>query len=149
VIRPFEPGDAQECSRILCECLTADPNLDSELRAKLLEHESEAEMLERSGLFYLAVKEWEGEIAGFGGLDLNEIRLLFVRPRHQQKGIGRAILRHLEAMVPPAVFRDMFVYASPGAVGFYRSAGFKSGGSHVFNVGGAPLLTEFMTRTLR
>ncbi len=149
MIRPFEPGDAWACSRILHECLDADSGLGPELRGRLLEHESEARMLERSGLYYLAVEEWEGEIAGFGGLDLNEIRLLFVQPRHRQKGIGRAILRHFETMVPPALFRDMFVYAAPGAVGFYQSAGFISGGVHIFDLDGMPLWTEFMTRSLR
>jgi putative acetyltransferase len=105
-------------------------------------------MLERSGLFYLAVEELEGEIAGFGGLDLNEIRLLFVSPHYRHRGVGSAILRHLEDMVPPALFKDIFVYAAPGAVGFYQSAGFRSGGEYVFDFEGFPLSTEFMTRDL-
>ncbi len=102
----------------------------------------------RSTLFYVAVEESGGEIAGVAGLELNEIRLLFVAPGRQREGIGSALLEHLESMVPQAVFREIFLYASPGAAGFYESQGYNSRGRHNFENHEIILPTIFMSKML-
>jgi hypothetical protein len=58
------------------------------------------------------------------------------------------LLGHLEALVPPALFADIFVYSAPGAAGFYQAHGFRSRGKHAFNVGDYVVPTIFMTKKL-
>ncbi len=149
MIRPFQSDDAAACCDIVHGCILGDADLSSAVQQSLLIRETPALMRERAGLFYLAVHETAGTVTGFGGLDLNEIRLLFVSPRHRREGIGRAIIAHFETLVPPDFFRDMFVYAAPGAVGFYGRLGFEARGKSSFDIEGLPLVTVFMTKHLR
>jgi GNAT superfamily N-acetyltransferase len=149
MIRQFRSDDAEICCELLRACIRHDPEIPGSLRQALLQAESFQSMQERGSLFYIAVWETEGEVVGLGGLDMNEIRLLFVSPAHQRRGIGRAILEHLEALVPPALFKDVFVYAAVSASGFYQACGYSPRGEHSFDIGGQLLPTIFMTKRLR
>lgn len=146
MIRPFQPDDAQACSEIIRACVLEDPGLSPQLKEKLLGLETPAAMLERAQLYYVAVCESDGVLTGLAGLDLNEIRILFVSPAHRHGGIGRALVEHLGSMVPQALFKDIFVYSMPGAAGFYRALGFRDRGPAVFDIRGIPMETVFMTR---
>jgi GNAT superfamily N-acetyltransferase len=147
-LRPFESRDAGGCMAIIRACIRADPLILASCREILLRSETEALMRERATLFYIAVWVRESRILALGGLDLNEIRMLFVDPEHQNERIGGALLAHMEGLVPAAVFRNVFVYAAAGAVGFYRKYGYESGGEHAFAVGSHTMLTVFMTKHL-
>ena len=149
MIRQFQVRDANACCSLVCACISRDSLMPASLRAKLCSAESPEAMVERAGLFYLAVYEFNDSILGIGGLELNEVRLLYVAPEHRRKGIGKAMLEHLESMVPAAPFADIFVYSAPSAVGFYRSQGFTDRGEFVFDYGGEPLTTIFMTKPTR
>ncbi len=149
MIRPFQPDDAEACTAIIRACILEDAALSPQLREKLLELETPAAMVERAQLYYLVVHESEGSISGLGGLDLNEIRILFVSSGHRHGGIGRALVEHFETMVPPTFFKDIFVYSMAGSTGFYRAIGFQERGPAVFLVGGIPMETVFMTRLVR
>jgi GNAT superfamily N-acetyltransferase len=148
LIRCFEPSDALACSEIVTDCLTADPSIPPALKAELLRLESDTAMCVRARLFYIAVYLEHGRPLGLGGLEMNEIRMMFVDPDHQFRGIGSALLNHLEELVPPALFSNVFVYAAPGAVPFYRAHGYEPGGEHVFDFGSHRLPTIFMTKRL-
>lgn len=146
MIRQFRPEDAHACSDIIASCVRADSTLNESLRAILLQAEKPERMMERSRLFYIAVFEENSAIRGFGGLELNEIRLLYVDPEHHRKRIGSEILLHLHSLVPTAVFSDIFVYSAPRAAGFYRNHGYQSEGDYLFDIEGEALPTVFMTR---
>lgn len=146
--RQFRPEDAPSCCEILRANAEVDASLPPELRKALLTSEVPALMLERAALYYVAVCESEIGVVGAGGLDLNEIRFLAIAPPWQGLGHGRLILEHLEGMVPPALFKDVFVYASPGAEGFYRACGYAARGSQAIEVHGHLVSTIFMTRRL-
>ncbi len=148
MIRQFRSEDAEACSALIRACIEYDMEMSSHLREALLAAESPESMRERGKLFYIAVCEHEGTVAGLGGLDMNEIRLLYVSPAYQRRGFGRAILEHLEAMIPPALFREVFVYAAESSAGFYRARGYASHGEHYFEVGARRLPTIFMTKPL-
>lgn len=148
LIRPFQDRDAQECSQLICECIRQDPSIPDGIRDELLRNESAAAMLERARLFYVAVCGKRGRIAGLGGVEMNEIRLLQVAPAMRGRGIGSSLLEHLETMVPAALFRDIFVYASPAAQGFYGSRGYTQKGRHPFRAAGRTLLSVFMVKNL-
>jgi len=148
MIRQFRPSDAEACCELIRNCIRHDPEIPADLRESLLRAESPRSIEERARLFYIAVWEAGGEVAGVGGLDMNEIRLLYVSPSHQRRGIGRAILEHLEALVPSALFKDVFVYAAVSASSFYEARGFLPRGQHGFDIGGQLLTTIFMTKPL-
>ena len=149
VIRQFEPRDAAACCELIQDCIRRDRLLHPELRRALLAAESPDTMRRRAASFYLAVYETDGAALGIGGVEMNEIRLLFVSPDRQGEGIGRSLLQHLEAMVPPALFQDVFVYSTPGAAPFYRKQGYEARGPHTFDVAGEPLETVFMVKPVR
>ncbi len=147
-IRQFQTCDAVACNRILRACLELDPLLPPAVKEELLRAESPELMCERANLLYLAVYLLGDAVAAVGGIELNEIRLLFVAPEHQRRGIGGSLLKHLETWVPPHLFSDIFVYSAAGSEGFYRSHGYRPGGEQLFLFGACSVPTIFMTKTL-
>ncbi len=147
-VRQFRPEDADACCGLVCACLRIDPLIPPAAVEALIRAESPEAMRERAKIFYLAVCVAGDRIAGVGGVDMNEIRLLYVGPEFRGRGRGSALLAHLESMVPPALFADAFVYSTPGAVGFYREHGYRPGGEHLIDVGGVSMPTIFMTKRL-
>ena len=103
-------------------------------------------LAEVSGLYYLAVYELGAQIVGLCGLDLNEIRLLYVSPLYHRRGIGSALLEHIESMVPAALFSDIFVYSASSAQSFYQARGFRNGGELTLELNGIAVPTVFMTK---
>jgi GNAT superfamily N-acetyltransferase len=148
IIRQFMPEDAEAASAIVCSCLRLDPMVPASARDELILLESPASMIERSRLFYMAVSVHAGRVAGVAGVDMNEIRLLFVDPGRQRLGIGGLLLQHLEALVPPALFGDIFVYSAQGAAGFYEAHGYRPEGEHLFFIAGHNVPTIFMKKVL-
>ncbi len=149
MIRQFKPEDAPSCCRLIHECLDIDPSLSPTLREKTRNVETPSAIEERARLFYVAVYESENRILGVAGLDMNEIRLLYVSPEYQRRGIGRAIIEHFRPMVPGILFPDIFVYATTQAVGFYKACGFTEKGPFCFDIDGERLPTIFMTSPTR
>ena len=149
MIRLYRPEDASACCSIIRACLEADASYPAALRAKISTGETAESMKQRAELFYMAVYEEENRILGFAGLDMNEIRLLYVAPDSQHRGIGRSLLEHIKTMVPGAVFPEIFVYSTIGAAGFYGACGFIDKGPFVFDLGGESLPTVFMTLSVR
>lgn len=149
MIRQFRPDDATDCCSLIHGCLAGDSALSTGLREKLIASETPQSMEERAKLFYVAVYESEGRILGVAGLDLNEIRILCVSPKHRRSGIGRLLLEFILSMVPGALFPDVFVYSSIQGRDFYRACGFVEKGFVSFDIGGEPMRTAFMTFPLR
>ena len=149
MIRPFRPGDAPACCRIIHDCLEVDTSYAPALRSKVRAGEKPQSMTERARLYYIAVYEEEGRVLGFAGLDMNEIRLLYIDPGFRCRGIGRSLLEHVQEMIPGSLFPEIFVYSTLGAVGFYESCGFKNKGPFVFDLEGVPLQTVFMSRHIQ
>lgn len=149
MIRQFRTEDATACCMLIRSCLREDSALSTAIREKLLQAETPGSISERARLFYVIVCELEGAILGVAGVDMNEVRLLCVLPGYQQRGIGRALYEHIEAIVSPDFFSDIFVYSSLQATGFYRACGFREKGPVIFDLGDGILHTVFMTRSLR
>lgn len=144
----MRPGDAAACSALVRACIECDPALPAALRDALAHSERPEAMQERARLYYIAVCEMEGRPAGVGAIDWNEIRMLCVAPDLQRRGLGSLVLRHLEAMVPPELFREIFVYASPSASEFYARHGYENCGRHTFEIGRYAIETVFMVKRL-
>ena len=148
MIRQFQPEDATACCELIHACLALDSQISPALFNALRVRETPQAMWKRSILFYLAVYESASGVVGVAGLDMNEIRLLYVSPEDQKQGIGSTLLNHLEALVPSALFADIFVYSTPLASGFYQNRGFKGAGEYFFDLNGEKLKTVFMTKPL-
>jgi GNAT superfamily N-acetyltransferase len=144
MIRQFRPEDSIACCSLIQECLANDSSLSSGLREILQNSETPQGMEERARLFFVAVFESEGRILGIAGLELNEIRLLFVSPEHRRSGIGRALVEYIKSLVPNMLFSDIFVYSSIQGREFYGACGFKEKGPVIFDIGGEQLHTVFM-----
>ncbi len=146
MIRQFQPDDADACSTIVRACIREDAGLSETLREKMLRSETPEAMIERARMYYVAVWQSDAGVAGVGALEMNEVRLLYVSPEFQHRGIGRGLLAHLESMVPAAVFSDIFVYSSPAAAGFYKAVGFRPRGQYSITVEDEQMATVFMTK---
>ncbi len=122
--------------------------MGADIRRRLLVAASPHSLREWSRLFHVAVYERPGEVVAVGGVELNEIRLLYVSPSCRHQGIGRQLLDYLESLVPPDLFADISVYSTEGALGFYRKCGYQPEGEHEFALEGTRLPTIFMRKRL-
>jgi putative acetyltransferase len=66
----------------------------------------------------------EGAPVGFGALDHDLIRSLYVDPLHQRKGIGSKILSVLEQTAGSRRMRVLSVHSALNAVPFYEVKGY-------------------------
>ena len=144
MIRQFRPGDASSCCALIDACLEQETSYSPSLLRKIRSIETPQSMTEHAKLFYIAVYESEDRILGVAGLDLNEIRLLYVSPEYQRRGIGRMLLEHISGLVPSILFAEVFVYSSEQAVAFYKACGFVDKGPFTFDLEGEALRTVFM-----
>ena len=149
MIRQFRAEDAQACCELIHACVQLDPQMPAALQERICRAETPEAILHRAGSFYVVVYDSDEGILGVAGFDMNEVRLLYVTPNHQGRGIGGQLLAHLESMVPSTPFAEIFVYSTFAAVDFYRSHGFAAGGEHVFDFEGESLATVFMTKATR
>lgn len=76
---------------------------------------------------WLIVAEVEGEVVGFGGIDLDateQLKWLYVLPEHQGAGIGARLLNDLEQVGWTSGLTAIRLHAAPGAVEFYQRHGY-------------------------
>lgn len=78
------------------------------------------------------VAERDGEIAGFGELDVRggEVARLYVDPGHAGRGVGRRIYEALAASAAEAGLESLYVESSRNAAPFYERMGFERTGTH-------------------
>ena len=79
-----------------------------------------------AGEYLLFVAETEGKLVGLISLrSKNHISLLFVDEKYHRKGIGTALVKHLqEYMLQNTKQQKLTVFASPYGVPFYHKTGF-------------------------
>jgi GNAT superfamily N-acetyltransferase len=148
MIRPFQPGDAKACHAIFAACIELDPKIEPETKRRLIRLDSPVSFIIRSREYYTVVYEEGGKIWATGGVDMNEIRTVFVSPTHQRKGIGRELMGHLESRVDPERFDLFFLHASESAEGFYHRMGYRTVRTRVVRVDGSPLTTIYMEKKI-
>lgn len=135
-IRRASPADVPAVARVH----------DSSLRNRGAEHYTEeqlaamappdrdldaldAEILDRDGR-YVAVAEDEDGVVGVGGVQLTDGRLLgiFVAPDHMGKGVGSALVDHIESRAREEGLSELTIFSALNAVGFYEANGFRRAG---------------------
>jgi len=75
--------------------------------------------------FYVATVD--GAAVGTGMIDLEtgKIDAVFVLPGHMGQGVGRALVRHLEALAVEAGLGEIHLESTLNAAPFYRALGFQ------------------------
>lgn len=76
---------------------------------------------------YVAVAEDEDEVAGVGGVQLTDGRLLgiFVSPDHMGEGVGSALIDHIESRAREEGLSELTIFSALNAVGFYEANSFQ------------------------
>jgi GNAT superfamily N-acetyltransferase len=75
----------------------------------------------------VVVAELEGNILGFGGIDVDaaeQLTWLYLLPKDQRTGIGSQILTHLEEIARKASLPSIRLHSARDAVGFYLRHGY-------------------------
>jgi putative acetyltransferase len=105
---------------------------------------------------YFVVATAEGtDIAGFGHLQLDEgeVQAVYVNPEYARRGVGSALLAHLEATAKESGLTECHLWASLNAVPFYEQAGWQVVDSEVVETSGdgvtATLPVKIMEKSLR
>jgi GNAT superfamily N-acetyltransferase len=72
------------------------------------------------------VAEEDGQWQGYGILDrqTGEVVALFVEPAQVGKGVGKRLMKGLEAIAAEERFTRLYLYCSLNAADFYRAMGF-------------------------
>jgi GNAT superfamily N-acetyltransferase len=73
---------------------------------------------------HVLVAEQGGVVLGTAGIDRRRIRMVFVEPEAQGRGIGKRLMNHLIAYAEIAGLEHLLVHASLTAEGFYARFGF-------------------------
>jgi GNAT superfamily N-acetyltransferase len=76
--------------------------------------------------FVVHVAEVDGDIAGYGALNVpgERIDAIYVRPAHHGKGIATALVKHLELSAEFQGISELDIVAAQNAVPFYESVGY-------------------------
>lgn len=143
MIRSFELEDAEEVVQVREKCLEQlkqqDPvnyaghRVDKRL-VDLPVQKLVALSKESNRMVFVA--EVNSQVVGSGCLIDNEIRLMFVDPSEQKKGIGTSILSRIESAALQKGIKELNLYSFLGAVQFYKCKGFEvTGKAHVSPMG--------------
>jgi len=127
-IRRALPSDALACAAIMRAAIRALPPVIHPPRA-LAAWASLPPLYHRwamgpGGETYLVAAR-AGRVLGYAALRGGELTAVFVRPRAQGAGIGRALVRAAAARARRAGARSLRVLAARAAVDFYAALGFR------------------------
>ena len=119
MIRHATPADADAVGRVFVAArdeMPYLPRIDDDARSRL-----GSLFVERHRLW---VWDEDGEIAGFVGVDDDEVSQLYVSPPAQGQGIGTALLEHAKTVSPERL--ELWVFQkNEGARRFYERHGFR------------------------
>ena len=98
--------------------------------------------------YFTLVCETEEGVVGVGALDASEIKRLYIAPQAQGRGVGRALLRHLEGEALARGAVALSLEASPSSVAFYEVAGFRVVRSYTLSRGDTQFAVVRMEKQL-
>jgi GNAT superfamily N-acetyltransferase len=148
-VRPFEQEHASDCSGILIAALSGLEAMDHASRAMIASHATPAVLGAELARYFTLVGLDGGNLVAFGALDGDEVKRVYVHPRHQGKGFGTAVMRELEREARRRGLDIVRVTAGAEAAAFYERLGYARLGAGEFVSGPArvPFLT--MQKDLR
>jgi GNAT superfamily N-acetyltransferase len=96
---------------------------------------SEAKIIERHQNGVILILEKDGKVIGTGSLVGSDILGVFVHPRLQHQGYGKAIMKELEKRAARNAVIEVALSVSLPSRRFYESLGYKITGSYSTDVG--------------
>ena len=131
-IRPLAPADLETVLRVHVESILAFGSSAYDRRevaawAAKPEGTRPYERALEDAHTYFVVAERNGDVAGFGGVDVDsgEIVALYVDPDHARSGVGSALLSHLETYALDRGYTELSLWSSLNAVDFYERVGYE------------------------
>ena len=151
-IFPFEPGQAQEVSDLICRNIREinSQEYGNEFITILLHDFTPQRLLEKHQDQYIFVAIENGTIVGTGALEnkgsASEPQYycvaMFVLPEQHGKGIGSLILKRVEEQALALDAKKLQLRAARGAPDFYRKAGYNTGIPEEFDIFGNLLMEK-------
>ncbi|MFI5836156.1 GNAT family N-acetyltransferase [Micromonospora sp. NPDC051300] len=125
IVRRFDNADASAVASLIERCLREVNSRDypSEVIERMCEHFTEHRIKRLATQRQMFVAEADG-IAGTVSRDGNKVYTMFVHPRAVGHGIGRLLMRHIEALALIDGYDHMETGASITAHDFYRRLGY-------------------------
>ncbi|HEV8388721.1 MAG TPA: GNAT family N-acetyltransferase [Dongiaceae bacterium] len=125
-VRPASIDDAEAISRVIVQAVeeTNAKDYPPSVIAEVIKNFSPERVAERLPTRQVFVATEQGAVVGTGSLEGTTIRSVFVLPRFERRGIGRALMDHIEGLARSAGVSRLEVPSSIGAEGFYRRLGY-------------------------
>lgn len=129
-VRPFRPGDAPRLAEIVQRCLREVNSHDyaADIIDRLCAHYTAEKLTELSGSRRVYVAEDDAangdEVVGTVSRDGNKVYTMFVDPDAAGLGVGRQLMRHIEALAVRDGYDHMETGASVTAHRFYLKLGY-------------------------
>jgi GNAT superfamily N-acetyltransferase len=125
-VREFRDADAEAVAGLVAVCLRTVNSRDypPEIIERMCAHFVPERFLELAAQRQIFVAERDGTVAGTVSRDGNKVFTMFVHPRHHGHGIGRQLMRHIEALAAADGFDHMEAGASITAHEFYHRLGY-------------------------
>lgn len=80
---------------------------------------------------WVLVAVTDGVIVGTAALDGGSVRTVFVAPAAQSHGVGRRLMREVEALAADGGIKALTLRSSITAEGFYRRLGYRAAGEEI------------------
>jgi GNAT superfamily N-acetyltransferase len=148
-VRRLEQQDASSCSAILTAAISALAEMNQAAREMIALHATPALLGAELATYFTLVALDDGDVVGFGALDGDEIKRVYVDPGSQGKGIGRALMLGLQHEALRRGLDAVRVTAGAEAAAFYRRLGYTRQGAGEFVSGAARVPFTTMQKDLR
>ncbi|MGP4013363.1 GNAT family N-acetyltransferase [Streptomyces sp. 4N124] len=124
-VRLFRPDDAPRLAEIVQRCLREVNSHDypADIIDKMCAHFTAERFIELSSSRLVYVAE-DARVVGTVSRDGNKVYTMFVDPDLAQRGIGRQLMRHIEALAARDGYDHMETGASITAHQFYLKLGY-------------------------
>jgi GNAT superfamily N-acetyltransferase len=136
-IREFRPSDLEAVLRLIHHTIDVSYSPVYPVRAIQFfkDFHSEAKIIKRHQNGEILILEKDGEVIGTGSLVGTDILGVFVHPRYQHQGYGKAIMKELEQRAVLNAVCEVVLSVSLPSRRFYESLGYEITESHRTDVG--------------
>jgi GNAT superfamily N-acetyltransferase len=148
MIRKLKDEDLVLCRYIIARCFSECVEMSREACDYVKKRfTAEGYLEEKAREYPFFVYDEEGVLA-MGALDKDEIKKLYVDPDMHGKGVGSAMLQHLEKLARETDQHELMLYSYRNSQQFYERRGYKLIVPHVFQEEGIKMPTLLMRKKI-